>query len=156
MTNLNPISDGQPLTYETINLMIGAINSLSPTEAAVNQVIEVTGGNIARSTDNVQMFVGEFFLSFGNIKNNKQSNASAQVKFGNRPFTATPYVFVTAVDPSNDAMADMSFISLTLIDITKSSFTCKGRRLWAGNDAVNKDKLKVNFLAIGPVAPQTT
>lgn len=157
MTSLSPISDGQPLTYELINQIIGAVNNLSKSssEAGTERVIEVFGPNIT-ATNNVQIFIGEFILNFGNIKNAKESTAKATVQFGNKPFTSNPYVVMSIVDPSNDEASDISYVSLTAINITKSGFTCMARRLVAGKDAKNKDKLKVNFVAIGPLSPTAT
>lgn len=154
MTSITPISDGQPITYELINQIIGSINNLSKStnEAGTERIIEVFGPNIS-ATNNVQIYTGEFFINFGNIRNAKESTATAQIQFGNKPFTAIPYVIMSVVDPSNDDNSEISYVSLTAIDITRNGFTCKARRMVAGKDNKNKDKLKVNFIAIGPLSP---
>jgi hypothetical protein len=154
MTSITPISDGQPVTYELINQIIGSINNLSKStsEAGTERIIEVFGPNISQ-TNNVQLFIGEFFINFGSIKNAKESTATAEVEFGKKPFSALPYVIMSVVDPSNETNSEISYVSLTAINITKSGYTCKARRMVSGKDNRNKDKLKVNFIAIGPLSP---
>lgn len=157
MTNLPPISDGQPVTYEFLNLMVGAINNLSKAansqgETPKNQDIEVGGvGYPITAQTGVSIVVGKFSLKFGSIQNAKQSTAQTTVKFSGQ-FKSDPLVFVTPVDPSADDNADISYVSLVLAKVSKTQFTCKGRRMVAGKDATNKDTLDVNFIAIGPSA----
>lgn len=155
MTNIPPISDGQPVTYEFLNLMVAAVNKLakSETEGGGQQDIEVTSGTgytLGKATD-VSIVIGQFNLRFGSIANAKQSTATSTVKFSGQ-FKSPPLVFVSAVDPSSDSAADISYISLTVTQVSGTQFTCKGRRMVAGKDAANKDNLKVNFIAIGPAS----
>lgn len=149
MTNIPPLSDGQPLTYEYIKLMADAINTLSKSEAAINQVIEVSGGNISQSTENVSILTGRFNLNFGKTTNNKQSTAQATVTFGGK-FKKNPVVTLSARDPSNDTNKDISHISLVITDLNNTQFTCKAKRI-IGNQTVS-DTIEVNFIAIGPAS----
>jgi hypothetical protein len=147
MTNIPPISDGQPLTYETLNLMIAAINKLSKTEAAENQVIEVSGGGTNPSTDDASIVVGEFTLNFGKISSGKQSTAQATVNLGGK-FKKIPRIVVTAIDEKSGEK-QISYVSLIVTGVSRTQFTCKGRRMVAGKDVESGDELKVNFVAIG-------
>lgn len=147
MTNIPPISDGQPLTYETLNLMIAAINKLSKTEAAENQGIEVSGGGITASTDDANIVVGEFTLKFGSISAGKQSTAQAAVNLGGK-FKKIPRILVTALD-EKAGDKQISYVSLIVTNVSRTQFTCKGRRMVAGKDVESADELKINYVAIG-------
>ena len=152
MTSIPLISDGQPVTYEFLNLLVGAVNKLSkPETGGEDQDITITGGtnySLPKSSG-VSVVIGSFTLNFGSIQNAKQSTATATAKFSGQ-FKSAPLVFVTAVDPSSDTNSDISYISLTVTQVSAAQFTCKGRRMVAGKDATNKDKIDVNFIAIGP------
>jgi hypothetical protein len=154
MTNIPPISDGQPVTYEFLNLLVAAVNKMakSETEGGGQQDIEISGKGYSLSkASDVSILIGQFNLKFGSIANAKQSTATSTVQFGGQ-FKSPPLVFVSAVDPSSDSAADISYISLTVTQVSGTQFTCKGRRMVAGKDASNKDNLNVNFIAIGPAS----
>jgi hypothetical protein len=154
MTNIPPISDGQPVTYEFLNLLVAAVNKLSKseTQGGGQQGIEISGKGYSLSkASDVSILIGQFNLKFGSISNAKQSTSTANVQFGGQ-FKSPPLVFVSAVDPSSDSAADISYISLTVTQVSGTQFTCKGRRMVAGKDAANKDNLNVNFIAIGPAS----
>jgi hypothetical protein len=155
MTNIPPISDGQPVTYEFLNLVVAAVNKLakSETEGGGQQDIEISSGSgysLSKASD-VSIVIGQFNLKFGSIAKAKQSTATATVKFSGQ-FKSAPLIFVSAVDPSSDSAADVSYISLTTTQVSATQFTCRGRRMVAGKDAADKDNLKINFIAIGPAS----
>lgn len=151
MTNIPPISDGQPLTYEYIQLMVDAINNLSKTEAATNQVVEVSGGNVLPSTDNVNIVTGTFTLNFGAVTNaGKQSSARKTVTFGGK-FSKRPVLTLTPRDPSTAGENEQtSHISLVIASLSASEFTCRAKRI-IGNQT-EKDEIEVQFIAIGPAS----
>lgn len=151
MTSIPLISDGQPVTYEFLNLLVGAVNKLSkPDTDGSDQDITITGGtgfSLPKSSG-VSVVIGTFTLNFGSIKNAKQSTAKATPKFSGE-FKDPPLVFVSAVDPSSDTNEDISYLSLTVTQTSATQFTCKARRMVAGKDSTNKDKITVNYIAIG-------
>lgn len=151
MTNIPLISDGEPVTYQFLNTLVGAVNKLAkPDTDGEIQDITITGQRYSLTKSQpAAILIGTFSLNFGSIKNAKQSTAQAQVEFDKAKFKSAPLVFVSAVDPSSDDNSDISYISLTVTSISATQFKCKARRMIAGKDATNKDKIDVNFIAIG-------
>ena len=151
MTNIPPISDGQPVTYEFLNLIVGAVNKLStPETGEANQDIEVSGSSYSlNKNDPVSIVVGRFTLEFGSLANVKTSVASKTLKFDGQ-FKSAPLVFLSAVDDTAEKLNTTSYVSLMATEVTKSNFICRGRRTLSGKEAREKDTITVNFLAIGP------
>lgn len=153
MASIPRISDGQPVTYEFLNLLVDAVNQLSnPETGGANQDIEVTGSSYSlNKNDPVAIVVGRFTLEFGALTGRGGSVRAKTIQFDGQ-FKNTPLVFLSAVDDTADEANTTSYISVVATKVSKTSFTCRGRRTYAGKKAMQEDNITVNFVAIGTAA----
>lgn len=154
MASIPRISDGQPVTYEFLNILVDAVNKLSnPETGGANQDIEVTGSSYSlNKNDPVAIVVGRFTLEFGALTGRASGSVRAKTIQFDGQFKNTPLVFLSAVDDTADAANTTSYISVVATKVSKTSFTCRGRRTYAGKKAVQEDTITVNFVAIGTAA----
>jgi len=154
-TNINVISEGQPVTYELINQIINTVNSIKQTSDEVSQIIEVYGGQrLGRSEDRkIIIQAGDFPLDFGEGNSPKAARATANVTFPTESiFNTRPYVTLAVEDVSSSSQGGKnSFITTTITDLTTKGFTVRSRRL-TSNANVEKDRVRVHYIAIGTAA----
>jgi len=146
MVRINPISDGQPVTYELFNQMIAAINNIEDQQEELqNQVIQVFGDNLSSQGEVVKIACGAVELSFAE----KNANASAEATFSKRvAFSKRPYIALSVKDPS------VNTITLpvpVIFEVTRTGFKVRARRLTSGvKDKDVVDKMVLNYIAVGP------
>lgn len=154
-TNINVISEGQPVTYELINQIINTVNSVKQTTDEVSQVIEVYGGQrLGRSEDRkIIIQAGDFALNFNEGTGRRATRATAEVSFPTQSvFSVRPYVTLAVEDTTSSAQGGRdSFITTTVSDLTTKGFRVRARRL-VTNANTEQDIVRIHYIAIGTAA----
>ena len=147
-----PLSDGNPLTYDWLNLLVGEVNTLSTTSALSkdNVKIKMIPRHYTTSTvtNTVQVVTGKATVSLGK---GKTRGKSAPIKFP-ATFSASDVLVVANVnyngtDPGVDAVC-----WVTNIDESGCMFWV--RRF----DSPNKNQttaVTINYIAIGKARSST-
>lgn len=147
MARVNPISDGQPLTYELLNQIINAVNDIKVEQRDIRKsIIDVIANNIKGDDDEiVKVRLGTLELEF--IKG--EAGARKSVTWGSRvTFTEKPFVAISVEDPTEK---NIVLPVPVLFNVTKEGFSVRAKRLTAGvQDGVSADTLLVHYIAIGP------
>jgi hypothetical protein len=140
------LTDGNPLTYDWLNLLVGEINTLSSSAALGknNVKIKMIPNHFTTkvSTNTVQILTGKATVTLGK---GKSRGKTPPVKFG-APFAASDVLVVASVnyngtDPGVDAVC-----WVTNIDESGCMFWVKRF------DSVNKKQttpVTINYIAIG-------
>jgi hypothetical protein len=140
---INPISDGEPVTYELLNAIINQVNSIViPTDEQA-QIIKVYGNTIGRKEDDVvKIAVGsqEVNVTATGIVNDIRFNFP-----DGSNFQAAPYVTASIIDYKNEGQG-ISIGSLTITSITNQNFTA---RLKLITDLKKATTVRVNYIAVG-------
>ena len=153
-TNISVISEGQPLTYELINQIISAVNSIKQTTDEINQVIEVRGALIGgNEEDRVVFQAGKVELDFSGASKASAARAVAEVTFAQKnAFSKVPYVTLGVQDPtSNRQDGRNTFITTVVTDLTTKGFRIRARRLTT-NANTEADQVVVHYIALGTAA----
>jgi len=141
-----PLSDGNPLTYDWLNLLVGEINTLSSSSALGknNVKLQVLPNHFSTnvSTNTINLVTGATTVSLGKGKTRAKSNP---VKF-KTPFLSDDVLVVANVnykgtDPGVDAVC-----WVTNIDETGCQFWV---RRFDSPDKNQTTKVTINYIAIG-------
>lgn len=141
-----PLSDGNPLTYDWLNLLVGEINTLSSSSALgrSNVKLQVLPNHFSTnvSTNTINLVTGAATLSLGKGKTRVKSSP---VKF-KTPFLSDDVLVVANVnykgtDPGVDAVC-----WVTNIDETGCQFWV---RRFDSPDKNQTTKVTINYIAIG-------
>ena len=148
MTNIG-ITDGEPLTYDLINLMITRINTLSNQINTLNagQNVRILGnvsGQNLGAQDNITILCGSQILDI----TANQSTYQFPIAFGS-VFNTAPHVVANIADIRGSGEAagvapPNANVSLGLV--TKINFVCRVDIIKA---VAKNTKVKVNYIAIG-------
>ena len=141
-----PLSDGNPLTYDWLNLLVGEVNTLASRSTLSKQSTKIKAiprhYTTATVTNTMQFVTGRALVSLGK---GKASGKSAPVKFP-ASFSTSDVLVVANVnyngtDPGVDAVCWVT-------NIDESGCQFYARRF----DAVNKKQttpVTINYIAIG-------
>lgn len=141
-----PLSDGNPLTYDWLNLIVGEINTLSASSALGknNVKLQVLPDHFSTnvSTNTINLVTGSALVSLGK---GKTRGKTAPVKF-KTPFLSDDVLVVANVnykgtDPGVDAVC-----WVTNIDETGCQFWV---RRFDAPDKKQTTKVTINYIAIG-------
>jgi hypothetical protein len=141
-----PLSDGNPLTYDWLNLLVGEINTLSSSSALgrSNVKLQVLPNHFSTnvSANTVNLVTGAALVSLGK---GKTRGKTAPVKF-KTPFLSDDVLVVANVnykgtDPGVDAVW-----WVTNIDETGCQFWV---RRFDAPDKKQTTKVTINYIAIG-------
>jgi hypothetical protein len=141
-----PLSDGNPLTYDWLNLLVGEVNTLTSTSALSRENTKIRAiprhYTTSSVTNTMQVVTGRALVSLGK---GKAVGKSAPVKFP-ATFSAADVLVVASVnyngtDPGVDAVCWVT-------NIDESGCQFYARRF----DKVNKKQttpVTINYIAIG-------
>lgn len=144
---INPISDGQPITYDLLNQIISQVNDVTSYTDEVRQIIEVYAQGVGlREGNKVAIAAGSIDVRVDpNIK-----NINIEGTFRNVSFNENPYITATVIDrrggPSGQGI-QASVITIT--ELTKSSFKA---RVSVISPVEQGTTIKVHYIAIGEVS----
>lgn len=150
MARVNPISDGQPLTYELLNQIINAVNDIKIEQEDVKRsIIDVLAPTIKGADDEIiKIRCGTLELDFSK----GEAGAKTSVTWGDKVnFSEKPYILVTLEDPTVSAKEHLLPVSV-LYNVTKNGFSIRAKRVTANPNTTSADQIIVNYMAIGPSA----
>jgi hypothetical protein len=140
---INPISDGEPVTYELLNAIINQVNSIVVPSDDQAQIVKVYGNTIGRKEDDVvKIAVGsqEVNVTATGVVNDIKFNFPDGTNF-----QSSPYVTTSIIDYKGEGQG-ISIGSLTITSITNQNFTA---RLKLITDLKKATTVRVNYIAIG-------
>jgi len=140
---INPISDGQPVTYELLNAIINQVNSIVIPADDQKQNIMVVGNTIQTAEDDkVKIAVGSREIDIP-VSGTKDEN---DIKFpSNTGFKAIPFITTSIIDYKG-AGQGISFANATITSITKESFSVRVRLV---SELKKPTTVRLNYIAIG-------
>lgn len=145
MARIPPIYEGQPITYETLNLIIQEVNKIKNLPEDFGQDIVVYGNKvgIGRSEgDDVKIAVGTATVQV------KQNDITKNVTLPfDSVFSKPPVVVATIVDTQNGKNNAIQMATITIINITNNNAEARIQLLKA--EKKNQVDLEVNYIAIG-------
>jgi len=142
---INPISDGEPVTYELLNAIINQVNSLAVPADDQRQIIKVYGNTIGRKEDDVvKIALGALDVEV------PTTGVVKDIKF-NFPdgtnFKSTPYVTASIIDfKGGESGQGISIGSLTIKSISSQNFTARLKLITDLNKATT---VRINYIAVG-------
>lgn len=145
---INPISDGQPITYDLLNQIITQVNSMTSPNYEKMQFIEIIdSGNLLSKTETEKtvIVVGKERI----ILDAKKRQVDKEVTFpSDANFSATPYITTSLIDTKlGPSGAGLNYGDCTIIDRGKGNFKVRVS-LVAPKDV--ETGIEINYIAIGP------
>lgn len=145
---INPISDGQPITYDLLNQIISQVNDVTSYTDDVRQIIEIYGRGIGlREGNKIGIAVGSIVVSVP--PNTQNIDKDVADTFHKVTFNEKPYITATVVDQRAKGGQGIQASIITITDLSKEGF--KGR-VSLINQIETGTTINVHYIAIGEVS----
>lgn len=142
MARVDPIQDGQPITYELFNQLIDAVNNPKGNDKTQQDVevyiLKQLGPKIEKTA-----VIDAGTVSFTMPKND--TTKVVNIKYKSANFTEVPVVTATLLDTVKKG-GGISLANITIIDVSKDSCDIKIKTLKSDD---SETTLKINYIAIG-------
>jgi hypothetical protein len=147
-----PLSDGNPLTYDWLNLLVGEVNTLNATSALSrdNTKIKAIPRHYTTSTitNTMQVVTGRYTATIAKTKSRvKTGRVSFPATFSAADVMVIPSINFTGSDPGIDAVC-------WTVNVDESGCEFIVRRLDKANKKQNVSIL-INYIAIGKARSTT-
>jgi hypothetical protein len=144
---INPISDGQPVTYELLNQIIEQVNKVSVSDTTdVKQIVEVRGRGIAyQENDRAVIAAGKITIAIPKTQSIPIQTVTFPVTF-----TQTPYVTLTIVDTSiSKTTGGLQAATATVVELNQTTMKVIIKLIRQVEVATS---IQLHYIAVGPVS----